>query len=100
MATVPRPNRRMRRMQAIDFILSDMGNPDEFTSHEVWYAGERMLSTVAKWPPYTKMSFKGFKGKESLTNTLRFHPRIEKVGYSNSKARGRERTTLFRSKKE
>jgi hypothetical protein len=90
----------MRRIQAIDFILSDMGNPATFTSHEVWYAGERMLSTVSKWPPYTKMSFKGFKGKESLTNTLRFHPRIEKVGYSNSKAQGRERTTLFRLKED
>lgn len=99
---VARPNRRMRRLQAIDFVLNEMGNPDQFTTHEVWYAGGRLLDSNVgvKWPPYTKMSFKGFKGKESLANTLRMHPRIEKIGYSNTKARGRERTTIYALKTE
>jgi hypothetical protein len=102
MVNVARSTRRQRRFEAISFIIDHMVAPDdhtvapeEVTSEEVWNKGRSMLATGLKWPQQTKNSFKGFKGKESLANTMRMHPRLVRSHRTVSVARGRTRTTVF-----
>lgn len=95
MVNVARSTRRQRRFDAISFVLSHMGDSDEVTTEEIWNKGREMLSTATKWPGQTKNSFKGFKGKESLANTMRMHPRLLRSHRTVSVKRGRTRTTVF-----
>jgi hypothetical protein len=72
-----------------------MDDPEEVTTEEVWNKGRSMLSTAIKWPQQTKNSFKGFRGKESLANTMRMHPRLLRSHRTVSVKKGRTRTTVF-----
>lgn len=94
MVNVKRSVRRQRRQEAITFILTHLEWPDEVTTLDVWNKGNEMLEKGFPWPSQTKMSFKGFKNKESLANNLRVHPRLVKSHRVTShKAAGR--TTVY-----
>jgi hypothetical protein len=94
MVNVKRSVRRQRREEAITFILDALEWPDEVTTLDVWNKGHDMLEEGFHWPKQTKNSFKGFKGKESLANHLRVHPRLTKSHRVTSHKAG-GRTTVY-----
>lgn len=94
-----RQKRREGRWMAISFILSHLDYPDEVSSLEVWNKGHELLDRRVPFPAQSKMSFKGFKNKEALGNTMRSHPALIKSHRVTShKAAGR--TTIYLVVKE
>ena len=77
-------------------MVNRMGT-DMFTTHEVWFTGQRMLATET-WPRFLKPAFKSLSNPDTVGAVLARHPdfgRIDGGNWNQRLSMGGVRTALW-----
>ena len=69
---------RARRREALAWVISNLPDPDSFTTHDVVAMGD--LLRDQKWPPYTKAAWRrvSARGADSVGLAIGRHPDFAK----------------------
>ena len=97
MVTRNNRSRKLRRQEAITFIIDSLGN-DAVTTHEVWHFGHHLVDSGVTFPPHTKRAFLSINRIDDLGQLLRGHPDISYVAEHETYSRESGRLRRFRTK--